>query len=205
MLHYISFSWLLHLTLFSVLEGGSQCQKANLVRWACITACDLWEASPQTEVLAADTGREEEQDVINKLLLSLPELGLGGSQKLLHIQISYWLCGDAILPLGKQQLLAPAEFLPASSTTDLEKKNTIWHIILGKLLTLVSEGWEGTILNVHTVLFSISSNSLSTALKKIKKRKSGLETESSVSFLCVTSPFYRWLDSSMSGVNVMIV
>ena len=67
----------------------SQCQEANLVRWAGITACDLWEPLPQTEVLGADTDREEKEDVINKLLLSLPELGLGGGQKLLpHLQMS---------------------------------------------------------------------------------------------------------------------
>lgn len=148
----------------------SQRQEANLVRWAGITACDLWEPSPQAEVPGADTDREEKEDVSNKPLPSLPELGLVGGQKLVpHIQMSYWLCGDGILPLGKQQFLAPAEFLPASSTTDLEKKNALWHIILDKLLTLVYEGWEETILSVHTALFSVSSNSLSTALKKKKK------------------------------------
>lgn len=151
----------------------SQCQEANLVRWAGTTACDLWEPLPQAEVLGADKYREEKEDVINKLLPSLPELGLGGSQKLVpYIKMSYWLYGDGILPLGNQQFLALAKFLPASSTTDLEKKNTIWHIILDKLLTLVSEGWEETILSVHIVLFSRSSNSLSTALKKKKEKKS---------------------------------
>lgn len=44
----------------------------------------------QTEVLGAGTDKEEKEDVINKLLPPLPELGLGGSQKLVpHIQMSY--------------------------------------------------------------------------------------------------------------------
>lgn len=61
-----------------------------MVRWAGITACDLWEPSPQAEVLGADTDREEKEDVSNKPLPSLPELGLGGGQKLVpHIQMSY--------------------------------------------------------------------------------------------------------------------
>lgn len=88
-----------------------------------MTACDLWEPSPQAKVLRADTDREEKEHVINR---PLPELGLGGGQKLVpHIQMSYRLYGDGIMPLGKLQFLAPAELLPASSTTDLEKKNAI--------------------------------------------------------------------------------
>lgn len=68
----------------------SQCQEANLVRWAGTTACDLWEPLPQAEVLGADKYREEKEDVINKLLPSLPELGLGGSQKLVpYKKMSY--------------------------------------------------------------------------------------------------------------------
>lgn len=37
------------------------------------------------------------------------------------------------------------------------------------------------------------------------KKKVWKSEESSVSFLCVRSPFYRWLNSAMSGVNVTIV
>jgi len=52
----------------------------------------MWsvEPLPQTEILGTGTDREGKEDVINNLLSSLPQLGLGGSQKLVpHIQMSY--------------------------------------------------------------------------------------------------------------------
>lgn len=79
-------------------------------------ACDLWQPLPQTEVLGADTDREEEEDVIKKLLPSLPELGIGGSQKLIsHIPLAQLIPDGMVLVMGSCPLGTPSSWLLLSS------------------------------------------------------------------------------------------